>query len=137
MGLKTIFYGVFMMCSLAAGQHSLTGKLPATLQLNNAVRVELSQSGTIANKLLLNVQLQIQNAVPGTEIIIEDALTGEQIGVISPFGRIGRNATESFLIPLRASFQDKALTLNFKLRPPVSGADQKITIKSVTLQGSE
>ena len=55
-----------MMCSLAAGQHSLTGKLPATLQLNNAVRVELSQSGTIANKLLLNVQLQIQNAVAGT-----------------------------------------------------------------------
>ena len=124
-----------MMCGLAAGQDSQTEKLPVMLLFDKAVRIELSQSENSVSKPLLRVQLQIQNAVASTEVIIEDALTGELIGVISPFGKIGRNATESFLIPLRASFQDKTLTLNFRLQKPSSDTDQKITIESVTLQG--
>ena len=135
MDIRSLFYGVFMMCGLAAGQDSQTEKLPVMLLFDKAVRIELSQSENSVSKPLLRVQLQIQNAVASTEVIIEDALTGELIGVISPFGKIGRNATESFLIPLRASFQDKTLTLNFRLQKPSSDTDQKITIESVTLQG--
>ena len=134
MYLKLINVGVFMMCNIAAAQNLPTEMLPVTLELDKSIRIELPKGAGMGDKPLLEVKLQIQNAAAGTEIIVEDAATGDQVGVISPFGRIGRDAMESFLIPLKSRTSAAEMPLNFVLRQQTSDTTQKITIESLTLQ---